>query len=109
RNAENTFLSHLVFSVLLRISPRLCVNQFKATTHSTPLQLLANLPRLYARLRTGADLSFVTHAALLLQTATLDTVLQHVENEGPAGILVLAVLIVFSIYSWTVIFAKFGA
>ena len=54
-------------------------------------------------------MSFDTHAALLLQTDTLDTVLQHVQGEGPAGLLVLAVLIVFSIYSWTVIFAKFGA
>jgi biopolymer transport protein TolQ len=60
-------------------------------------------------LRLGAELSFETLAALLLQTDTLDTVLQQVENEGPAGILVLVVLIVFSIYSWTVIFAKFGA
>jgi biopolymer transport protein TolQ len=57
----------------------------------------------------GAELSFETHAALLLQADTLDTVLQHVQDEGPAGLLVLAVLIVFSVYSWTVIFAKFGA
>ena len=60
-------------------------------------------------LRLGTELSFETHAALLLQIDTLDTALQHVRDEGPAGLLVLGALIVFSIYSWTVIFAKFGA
>jgi biopolymer transport protein TolQ len=60
-------------------------------------------------LRLGAELSLETHAALLLQADTLDTALQHVQNEGPLGILVLVTLFVFSIYSWTVIFAKFGA
>jgi biopolymer transport protein TolQ len=54
-------------------------------------------------------LSFETHVALFLQADTLNTALQQVQDEGPAGLLVLAVLIVFSIYSWTVIFAKFGA
>ncbi len=54
-------------------------------------------------------MSFETHAAFLLQTDSLSTALQQVTDEGPAGLLVLGVLIVFSIYSWTVIFSKFGA
>lgn len=54
-------------------------------------------------------MSFETHVALFLQADTFNTALQQVQDEGPAGLLVLAVLIVFSIYSWTVIFAKFGA
>jgi biopolymer transport protein TolQ len=57
-------------------------------------------------LRLGAELSFETLAALLLQIDILDTILQR---EGPAGLLVLAALLVLSVYSWTVIFAKFGA
>lgn len=60
-------------------------------------------------LRLGTELSFETHVAFLLQIDTLNTALQHVQDEGPAGLLVLGALIVFSIYSWTVIFAKFGA
>ncbi len=51
-------------------------------------------------------MSFATHAALLLQIGILDTILQH---EGPAGLLILACLIVLSVYSWTVIFSKLGA
>jgi len=51
-------------------------------------------------------LSFGTHAALLLQIEILDTILQH---EGPVGLLILALLLVLSIYSWTVIFSKMGA
>jgi biopolymer transport protein TolQ len=60
-------------------------------------------------LRLGTELSFETHVALFLQADTFNTALQQVQDEGPAGLLVLAVLIVFSIYSWTVIFAKLGA
>ncbi|HEX3876522.1 MAG TPA: MotA/TolQ/ExbB proton channel family protein [Bryobacteraceae bacterium] len=50
-------------------------------------------------------MSFETHAALLLQTEILDTILQH---EGPVGLLILALLLVLSVYSWTVIFSKLG-
>ncbi len=57
-------------------------------------------------LRIGDELSFGTHAALLLQIDILDTILQH---EGPVGLLILALLLVLSIYSWTVIFSKLGA
>lgn len=51
-------------------------------------------------------MSFGTHAALLFQTGVLDQILQY---EGPVGFLILAVLIVLSIYSWTVIFSKLGS
>ncbi len=51
-------------------------------------------------------MSFETHAALLLQTNILDQVLQH---EGPVGLLILGLLLILSIYSWTVIFSKLGA
>jgi biopolymer transport protein TolQ len=56
--------------------------------------------------RLGDELSFGTHAALLLQIDILDTILQH---EGPVGLLILVLLLVLSIYSWTVIFSKLGA
>lgn len=51
-------------------------------------------------------MSFGTHAALLFQVGVLDQILQY---EGPVGFLILAVLLVLSIYSWTVIFSKMGA
>lgn len=51
-------------------------------------------------------MSFETHAALLLQINILDTILQH---EGPVGLLILGLLLILSIYSWTVIFSKLGA
>lgn len=51
-------------------------------------------------------MSFGTHAALLFQIGIVDQILQY---EGPVGFLILAVLIVLSIYSWTVIFSKLGA
>lgn len=51
-------------------------------------------------------MSFGTHAALLFQIGVLDQILQY---EGPVGFLILAVLIILSIYSWTVIFSKLGA
>jgi biopolymer transport protein TolQ len=57
-------------------------------------------------LRIGDDLSFGTHAALLFQIDILDTILQR---EGPVGLLILALLLVLSVYSWTVIFSKLGA
>jgi biopolymer transport protein TolQ len=57
-------------------------------------------------LRIGDELSFGTHAALLLQIDILDTILQR---EGPVGLLILALLLVLSVYSWTVIFSKLGA
>jgi len=47
-------------------------------------------------------LSFETPAAFLLQT----DLVQMVQETGPAGWVVLCILIVFSIFSWTVIFAK---
>lgn len=43
--------------------------------------------------------------AFLLQTNLWDMV----QNSGPVGMLVLAFLLCFSIYSWTVIFAKWRA
>lgn len=51
-------------------------------------------------------MSFETHAALLLQINILDQVLQH---EGPVGLLILGLLLILSVYSWTVIFSKLGA
>lgn len=51
-------------------------------------------------------MSFETHAALLLQLTVLDTILQH---EGPVGLLILGLLLILSVYSWTVIFSKLGA
>lgn len=51
-------------------------------------------------------MSFGTHAALLLQIDILDTILQR---EGPVGLLILSLLLILSIYSWTVIFAKLGS
>jgi biopolymer transport protein TolQ len=51
-------------------------------------------------------LSFGTHAALLFQIGVLDQILQY---EGPVGLLILVVLVILSIYSWTVIFSKLGA
>jgi biopolymer transport protein TolQ len=51
-------------------------------------------------------LSFGTHAALLFQISILNEILQH---EGPVGLLILALLLVLSVYSWTVIFSKLGA
>ena len=51
-------------------------------------------------------MSFGTHAALLFQIGIVDQILQY---EGPVGFLILAVLIILSIYSWTVIFSKLGA
>jgi biopolymer transport protein TolQ len=62
--------------------------------------------RLYVRFEEGDELSFGTHAALLFQIGVVDQILQY---EGPVGFLILAVLIVLSIYSWTVIFSKLGA
>jgi biopolymer transport protein TolQ len=56
--------------------------------------------------RIGDELSLETHAALLLQVDILDTILQR---EGPVGLLILGLLLILSIYSWTVIFSKLGA
>ncbi|MFZ1144213.1 MAG: MotA/TolQ/ExbB proton channel family protein [Bryobacteraceae bacterium] len=44
-------------------------------------------------------------AAFLLQT----NLVQMVQASGPAGWVVLSILIIFSIFSWTVIFAKLSA
>jgi biopolymer transport protein TolQ len=62
--------------------------------------------RLYVRFEEGDELSFGTHAALLFQISILNEILQH---EGPVGLLILALLLVLSVYSWTVIFSKLGA
>ena len=56
-------------------------------------------------LELGAELSFETPAALLLQSDISDMV----RHEGPLGIAVVVILVVFSVMSWTVIFAKFGS
>jgi biopolymer transport protein TolQ len=53
-------------------------------------------------LRLGDELSFEAPAAFLLQVDYLDMVL----HNGPFGIIVLAVLLLFSLYSWTIIFSK---
>lgn len=50
-------------------------------------------------------MSFETPAALLLQTDLSDMV----RHEGPLGIAVVAILIVFSVMSWMVVFSKFGS
>jgi biopolymer transport protein TolQ len=50
-------------------------------------------------------LSFEAPAAFLLQT----DLVQMVQEAGPAGWVVLVILIVFSIFSWTVIFSKLSA
>ncbi len=56
-------------------------------------------------LELGDELSFETPAALLLQTDLSDMV----RHEGPLGIAVVAILIVFSVMSWMVVFSKFGS
>jgi biopolymer transport protein TolQ len=53
-------------------------------------------------LRLGDALSFETPAAFLLQT----NIWEMVSHGGPFGMLVLAGLVGFSIFSWTVIFSK---
>jgi len=50
-------------------------------------------------------LSFEAPAAFLLQT----DLMQMVQEAGPAGWVVLSILIVFSLFSWTVIFSKLTA
>ena len=50
-------------------------------------------------------MSFEAPAAFLLQT----DLVQMVQEAGPAGWVVLTVLIVFSLFSWTVIFSKLTA
>lgn len=50
-------------------------------------------------------MSFEAPAVFLLQT----DLLQMVQEAGPAGWVVLVILIIFSIFSWTVIFAKVSA
>ena len=50
-------------------------------------------------------MSFEAPAAFLLQT----DLVQMVQEAGPAGWVVLTVLIVFSLFSWTVIFSKLSA
>jgi len=50
-------------------------------------------------------LIFEAPAAFLLQT----DLVQMVRETGPAGWVVLSILIVFSIFSWTVIFSKLSA
>jgi len=50
-------------------------------------------------------LSFEAPAVFLLQT----DLLQMVQESGPAGWVVLVILVIFSIFSWTVIFAKLSA
>jgi len=51
-------------------------------------------------------LAFEAPAALLLQP---DDLWQMVANSGPGGLAVLGVLLCFSVYSWTVVFSKWGA
>ena len=49
---------------------------------------------------------FEAPAALFLQP---DDLWQMVGNSGPGGLAVLGVLLCFSVYSWTVVFSKWGA
>src|ERR1017187_1433819 len=68
-------------------------------------RLSARLQRLYARLKTGDELSFPAPIAFLLQDVNIWSMIQ-----GSALILaVMGVLICFSIYSWTIIFSKWAA
>jgi biopolymer transport protein TolQ len=53
-------------------------------------------------LNLGDELGFDAPCAFLFQT----DIWRMVQHTGPAGWLVLAVLVCFSVYSWTVIFAK---
>jgi biopolymer transport protein TolQ len=50
----------------------------------------------------GDELSFEAPAAFLFQVDYLDMIL----HNGPLTIVVLAVLLIFSLYSWTIIFSK---
>lgn len=51
-------------------------------------------------------MAFEVPAALFLQP---DDLWQMAQNSGPGGLAILGVLLCFSIYSWTVIFSKWGA
>jgi biopolymer transport protein TolQ len=51
-------------------------------------------------------LAFEAPAALFLQP---DDIWQMIQNSGPGGLAVLAVLLCFSVYSWTIIFSKWGS
>jgi len=51
-------------------------------------------------------LAFDASPALFLQP---DDLWQMVRNSGPGGLAVLVVLLGFSVYSWTVVFSKWGA
>jgi len=50
-------------------------------------------------------LAFETPLSLFLQP---DDLWQMVQNSGPGGIAVLVVLTFFSVYSWTIVFTKWG-
>ena len=56
-------------------------------------------------LKLGDELLFETPVAFLLQT----DLWEMVQHNGPAGMAVLAILICFSVYSWTIIFSKLGS
>src|SRR5581483_5590987 len=58
--------------------------------------------RHYDRFGIGDELASPAPLALLLQLDFLDMV----RNSGPTGMAVMGILVVFSIFSWTVIFAK---
>jgi biopolymer transport protein TolQ len=63
-------------------------------------------PRVYViDLKLGDELSFEAPAAFLLQM----NIWEMVRHNGPLGIAVLAILVLFSVFSWTVIFAKWQA
>lgn len=51
-------------------------------------------------------MAFEAPPALFLQP---DDIWQMIQNSGPGGLAVLAVLICFSVYSWTIVFSKWGS
>src|SRR5664279_5248327 len=76
-----------------------------ATVVSNPTDFLKHAGVSMLDLRLGDALLFETPVAFLLQT----DLWEMVQHNGPAGMAVLAILICFSVYSWTIIFSKLGS
>jgi biopolymer transport protein TolQ len=76
-----------------------------ATVVSNPTDFLKRGRVSMLDLKLGDDLLFETPVAFLLQT----DLWEMVQHNGPAGMAVLAILICFSVYSWTIIFSKLGS
>jgi biopolymer transport protein TolQ len=72
-------------------------------THAFDFLLSVNVTMLDLRL--GDELIFETPVAFLLQT----DLWEMIQHTGPAGKVVLVILICFSVSSWTFIFAKLSA